>query len=134
MRCSNSASGKCSPSKRCSNSSSGQMANDSTEHRNASRQQKGVGREAAMGSELASGRVAESKVCVDVDGGVFGACKHGGNLRLPLCRSVGTLAALLCEDLHPQRLPKHDEVLKDRQLLAGECAGQEGKPLGTQRR
>src|SRR5947208_1206123 len=67
--------------------------------------------------------LAESQVGVGVDSGVFGAGQHGGNLRLPLRRSVDTLRTLLCDDLHPQRPPKPGEVLKDRQLLDGERRG-----------
>src|SRR5437667_6947019 len=98
------------------------MESDSRERRNGLRTyQPEVDREATMGPELVRGRVAESQVGVDVDSGVFGAGQHDGNLRLPLCRSVDTLRTLLCDDLHPQRLPKRAEVLKDRQLLDGEC-------------
>src|SRR5207249_5785518 len=98
------------------------MESDSRELRNESRKyQPEVSREATMGPELIRGGVAESQVGVDLDSGVFGARQHGGNLRLPLCRSVDTLRTLLCDDLHPQRPPKPAEVLKDRQLLDGEC-------------
>src|SRR6266853_6117138 len=108
------------------------MESDSRERRNDLRKyQPEVGREATMGTELIRGGVAESQVSVDLDGGVFGGGQHGGNLRLPLCRSVDTLRTLLCDDLHPQRLPKRGEVLKDRQLLDGERRGQERKPLGA---
>src|SRR5207249_1058680 len=104
------------------------MESDSRERRNDLRKyQPEVGREATMGPELVRGRVAESQVGVDVDSGVLGAGQRGRNLRLPLCRSVDTLRTLLCDDLHPQRLPKPGEVLKDRQLLDGECGGQERK-------
>src|SRR5256884_2943648 len=83
------------------------MASDSRERRNDLRKyQPEVGREATMGPELIRGGVAESRVGVDVDSGVFGAGQHGGNLRLPLCRSVDTVRTLLCDDLHPQRPPK----------------------------
>src|SRR6266576_1276025 len=68
------------------------MESDSRERRNDSRKsQPEVGREATMGPELIRGPVAESQVGVDVESGVFGAGQHGGNLRLPLCRSVDTL-------------------------------------------
>src|SRR6266853_6189011 len=110
------------------------MESDSRERRNDLRKyQPEVGREATMGTELIRGGVAESQVSVDVDSGVFGAGQHGGNLRLPLCRSVDTLRTLLCEYLHPQRPPKPGEALKDRQLLDGECGGEERKPLGARR-
>src|SRR5207253_4926218 len=62
-----------------------------------------------LGPELIRGPVAETQVGVDVDSGVFGAGQHGGNLRLPLRRSVDTLRTLLCDDLHPQRPPKRSE-------------------------
>src|SRR6266481_7409125 len=111
------------------------MESDSRERRNDLwKYQPEVGREATMGPEFIRGRVAESQVGVDVDSGVFGTGQHGGNLRLPLCRSLDTLRTLLCADLHPQRPPKPGEVIKDRQLLDGECGGQERKPLGAQRR
>src|SRR3984893_3387056 len=111
------------------------MESDSRERRNElQKYQPEVGREATMGPELIRGGVAESQVAVDVDSGVFGACQHGGDLRLPLCRSVDTVAALLCEYLPPQWPPKRGEILKDRQLLDCECVGQERKPLGAQRR
>src|SRR5256885_9813498 len=110
------------------------MESDSRELRNESRKyQPEAGREATMGPELIRGGVAESQVGVDVDGGVFGAGQHGGNLRLPLCRSVDILRTLLCDDLRPQWPPKPGEVLKDRQLLDCECGGQERKPLGARR-
>src|SRR5438552_3355617 len=100
------------------------MESDSRERRNDLRKyQLEVGREATMGAELICRRVAESQVCVDVDSGVFGAGQHGGNLRLPLCRSVDTVRTLLCDDLHPQRPPKPGEIFKDRQLLDGERRG-----------
>src|SRR6266478_3028291 len=110
------------------------MESDSREPRNDLRKyQPEVGREATMGPELIRGGVAESQGGVDVGGGDIGAGKHGGNLRLPLCRSVVTLRTLLCEDLNSQRPPKPGEVLKDRQLLDCECGGEERKPLGARR-
>src|SRR5213080_4630871 len=83
------------------------MKSDSRERRNGLRMSHPeVSREATMGPELIRGGVAESQVGVDLDSGVFGAGQHGGNLRLPLRRSVDTLRTLLCDDLHPQRPPK----------------------------
>ena len=65
-----------------------------------------------MGSKQARGRVAESTCRVDMDSGVSGARKHGGNLRLPLYQNMDTFAAVLSENVHPQRTPKRDGFAK----------------------
>src|SRR5437667_12116267 len=107
------------------------MKSDSRERRNGLRMSHPeVSREATMGPDLIRGGVAESQVGVDLDSGVFCARQHGGNLRLPLCRSVDTLRTLLCDDLHPTRPPKAAEVLKDREPLDGERGGPGSEPGG----